>query len=322
MRLDHAVELGLGVADAADHGADVARARIDRDDRALAEVHALAVGGDGLAEELFGLLLDLPVDGRADPQAAAHHHVAAVAVDQLVEKVAGEVGSLVAEVLGARVLERHLGGGVRLGLGDEAGPDHAQQGDALTALGERRVLVGRVAFGTSQQERELCAFGEGQLLGLLAEVVERGSLDAVAVVAPVDLVQVHLQDLGLGVAVLDLDGKPGVGDLAPPALVVGQKEVLGELLRDGARALGLAALGEVREGGAGDALEVDAVVVVEAVVLDGDDGLDQGLGDLAEGHDLAVLLAVDVGEQVPLGVVDPRGFGGNPAFEGFDVRQA
>ena len=61
-----------------------------------------------------------------------------------------------------------------------------------------------------------------------------------------------------------------------------EEEVLDELLGDGARALlDLAGL-QVDEGGARDAREVEAVVAVEAAVLDGDDGLLQGVRRVLE----------------------------------------
>ena len=61
-----------------------------------------------------------------------------------------------------------------------------------------------------------------------------------------------------------------------------EEEILDELLRDGARTLlDLAGL-QVDERGARDALEVEAVVAVEASVLDGDDGLLQGVGHVLQ----------------------------------------
>ena len=56
-----------------------------------------------------------------------------------------------------------------------------------------------------------------------------------------------------------------------------EEEVLDELLRDGARTLFDRARLQVDERRARDALEVEAVVAVEAPVLDGDDGLLQRL---------------------------------------------
>ncbi|MNL81936.1 hypothetical protein D3C87_2091860 [compost metagenome] len=64
------------------------------------------------------------------------------------------------------------------------------------------------------------------------------------------------------------------------------------------------------------------MVPVEVVVLDRDDRFLKVARDVAEGDDFSVLLAVDVGEQVSLRVVDPGRFGGHPAFERLDVRQA
>jgi hypothetical protein len=86
------------------------------------------------------------------------------------------------------------------------------------------------------------------------------------------------------VDVLELLGEPGLADLALVALhavprAVLRVEVLDELHRQGRAALdGLVAL-DVLERRADHALEVDALVAVEALVLDGHRGLLHHVGD-------------------------------------------
>ena len=61
--------------------------------------------------------------------------------------------------------------------------------------------------------------------------------------------------------------------LAAERALLGQEQVLGELLRDGRAALRHAAVQHVGDERADDAERIDAVMRVEAAVLDGDEGL-------------------------------------------------
>ena len=63
--------------------------------------------------------------------------------------------------------------------------------------------------------------------------------------------------------------------------LLGAEELLGDLLRDRRAALREVAGGDVRPQRAGDALEVDAAVVEEVVILDREERVDELLRDLA-----------------------------------------
>ncbi|MNY14117.1 hypothetical protein D3C86_1472810 [compost metagenome] len=63
-------------------------------------------------------------------------------------------------------------------LGDEAGRDHALQGDALASLGEVPVAVGRVVFGAPQEIRLHRTFGQAQVVRVLVEIIVPRSLHA------------------------------------------------------------------------------------------------------------------------------------------------
>ena len=95
----------------------------------------------------------------------------------------------------------------------------------------------------------------------------------------IDLVEVELEDLVLGVGALDADGEDRLLELALERALARQQEVLGDLLGDGRGALGapVAALDlgfDELEHGARDALEVEAAVLVEALVLGRQEGGD------------------------------------------------
>ena len=107
-----------------------------------------------------------------------------------------------------------------------------------------------------------------------AEVRARRRLDAVGAVAEVDRVEVVAQDPLLGPLARELVGQRGLAQLLEQrAVVLGGERVLDELLRDRRAALHAPAGGDVLPQGAADAAQVDALVRVEAAVLDRDDRL-------------------------------------------------
>ena len=103
--------------------------------------------------------------------------------------------------------------------------------------------------------------GEGELRRVLAEVGPGGGPEAEHLrrpaLAPVDLVEVGLEDPLLAEARLDHDRDPGLLGLAHQRALARQVEVLDELLGDRAAALQLAAA-QVDPQGAGDARGRDA----------------------------------------------------------------
>ena len=215
---------------------------------------------------------------------------------------------------------------LRLGLvvllqGDVARGEHAVE-DRVAALdGGLGVLGGVVVGRRLRQAHEQRGLGQGQVLGVLVEVGDGGGLDAVGGVAVVDGVEVHHQDLFLGVRLLHLDGDVGLAHLALEdllELLVREDRVAHELLRDGGRALGAAAEGH--EDRADDALRVDAVVLVEADVLGVHRALEHVGGDLVFRHAPAVLQVV-LGDHVVVGVVDLRRLGNQVGVGRVVVRQ-
>ena len=193
---------------------------------------------------------------------------------------------------------------------DEARVLHGPH-DLVPPLG-RALLVAERVVGVRRldhpgEERRL---GQGQVGHVLAEVDARRLAHPVdaegARLAEVDVVQVELEDLLLRGPPLEDEGEerllrlPPVAPLGRPvaALVdLGQEEVLAELLRDRAAAVGDRAVGaEVAEGPGREGDGVEAGVAEEATVLDREHRLHEVVGQLLEAH-VAALLAVLV-EQV------------------------
>ncbi len=155
------------------------------------------------------------------------------------------------------------------------------------AEGQLRGVVGRIDRRAAEDAGDERRFLQVQVADALAEELLGGGLDPVHAVAEIELVAVHLQDLFLGVTLLDLEGEKGLLELAPERHLPAEEQGRGQLLGDRASALGAAvplARPEVLPDGPQDPPEVDAAVLEEAGVLGGQDGLLQDIGDLGIGH--------------------------------------
>ena len=86
------------------------------------------------------------------------------------------------------------------------------------------------AFGRRAEER---GFGDGQLVERLVEIIERRRGDAVGAAAEIDLVEIELENAVLRENLLDPQREQRLLDLALERDLVGQQEILGDLLGDG-----------------------------------------------------------------------------------------
>ena len=142
---------------------------------------------------------------------------------------------------------------------------------------------------------------------LAAEVRARGGLDAVGAVAEVDRVEVVAQDLALGPLARDVVGHRGLAQLHEQvAPVLRGERVLDELLGDRRAALDRLLGEDVLVEGAADAADVDAVVGVEALVLDRDDRVLHHRRDLRLLEQDPVLVAGQQAEALAAAVDDDR----------------
>ena len=164
------------------------------------------------------------------------------------------------------------GGAVRAGVGD---------------LIERAVEGGVIGDGD-----DAGALRRAELPHVLVEVVPGRGLHAVAALAEIDIVEVELQDLLLGVLLLKLQGPEDLPDLAVDIGLAVLSHIFQGLLGDGGTAVGVALLEEHVDGSADGALPVHAVVLEKALVLDGHGGLPHGVRDLVIVHRDAVLFAL------------------------------
>ena len=277
---------------AADHRPDVAVVGIDGDrpDHERRIARRKLGGGGGL-----GGVLGLGIDRGDHRQTALEQLVGGVGVvvEQRVAHVAREVGVFV-DAVGADVgdveLERRRHGGVVLLLRDVAVGQHAVEHQVAALQAVVGVVDGVVVGRRLGNAHEGGRLDQREVARVLREVALRRSLDAVGARAVVDGVEVHLEDLVFGVELLHLQGEIDLAHLALDGDLVhlrGQDGLAHELLRDGGGAF--LAAGDVDDDGARDAGEVDAVVLVEALVLGVDRGEQHVLAHLGQLDGVAVL---------------------------------
>src|SRR5262249_10731355 len=196
--------------------------------------------------------------------------------------------------------ELHCGA---VGLAEAGLAEHAVQ-DVVPAGGGGCLVVGVgddvVLAGCVDEGGEVGGAGRVEVGGVPAVVGLGGGLDAVGVAAEVAGVEVALEDLVLGLVLVQLDGDEEFLGLAGDRLFLGQVVVLDVLLGDGGAGL-LALAGGGVPAGADHGLGVDGGLGVEVAVLGGQYGVLGVLGDLGEADVLAVDLAV-AGELGAVGV--------------------
>ena len=188
-------------------------------------------------------------------------------------------------------------GALGLVLGDGAGLDHRIEHQVAPLDGAVGMAEGIEVIGPLNHARQQRAFGQIELAHILAEVGLRRLAEAVdgkaAALAQVDLVGVHLEDLLLGEAVFKLEGDDDLDELALDALLRREKEAARQLHGQRGAALLLLAGSHVADDRLEQPPVVDAAVLKEAAVLDGQHGLHQIWRNLVVG-DQAALGAVGV----------------------------
>ena len=250
---DRAVVLALRIVSAADHGADRAVGR-HRHQRTLADVELHAFRGQLVDDGGFRHALQLRVDRGLDLDALVD------LADQIVQHLADPVGDV---VHGACADRLHVVGGVAdrglgLGVGDEFRIRHRRQHDLRPRLRAFGIAVGGEARGRFDETGQHRGFRDRHGPRRLAEISLRGGLDAIGTGAEIDAIEIELEDLVLGMLALQPDRELRLLQLALHGALLGQEQVLGELLRQRRAALRHAAMHHVGDERAQDADRVDA----------------------------------------------------------------
>ena len=181
---------------------------------------------------------------------------------------------------------------VVLGLVDAPQLQHLAQNQRCAVLVVLQIAVGIVGRGVVGDGDQAGALGQIQLRQLLAEVVLGRRGHAVAALSQVNIVEVPLQNLLLGVSLVKVQGGKDLQNLPFYRHIVVLGGILDELLGDGGAALNIAA-GEHEQHPLEGTLPVDAVVLPERLVLDGHGGVDQIIWDLLKVDQLAVFCSME-----------------------------
>ena len=305
LRLGREVELAPPVVRPAEHRLDGSAARVDRDECGS---RAARVAED-LLDRLARLRLEVEVDGRRHLEAAAEDPFRAVLPDELVGHVVDEVRGGPACAGQMDVVGLREGCGVRLAQLASRDPALVEQEleDVRASLPSRGGMLDRVVEGRAPRKpREQRGLRQRQLGRVLVEVRPRSLEDSVRAVAEVDRVEVRGEDPVLRPALRQLPRERGLADLSREGVLVAAVRVLDVLLRDRRAALDHALTSDVLPERAEDAVHVDTLVLVEALVLDRHDRLLHDRRDLVRGDEDAALVAAQDREHAPL----PRGVRG------------
>jgi len=252
--------------------------------------------------EAAGVDLILAVAGELDAQLL--HVLEGKIVDELAADSLEIVRAALPGQVGHGPVFQGLGQGLVVLLpGDPAQGQHPSQHILLSGPGRLGPAVGVVLRGGGGQAGQHRGLGKGQLAHVLAKERSGRGLHAIGVGAQIYLVEVDGEDLVLGKVALQPVGEDGLLDLALVALFWRQHQVLDDLLGDGRAALVGLARDDVAHEGPGDGQVVDALVLVEGLVLGREKGPRQVVGHLAQRGQEA-LLAVEVAEYLAVAGVD------------------
>ena len=145
-------------------------------------------------------------------------------------------------------------------------------GERALRMQDRRIT--RAANHSREQRR----FRQRQLAHRLAEIIFRGRFKSVVAVGQINLIAVHRENLLFRVVALDLDGQQRFLDFSAHAAIGAvQEKRSGKLHGEGAGAFGDATREQFPPGRAGHAREIHAPVLLEVLVLGGENGVLQDL---------------------------------------------
>ncbi len=279
------------------------------DAQRTAPAMAAVIGHEALAQRSLREALQAAVQRGPHREAAAVEVVVAIEIGQFAPHFLDEVVGIGGG--GAGGVAHHQVGGLRLTLllGRDVTVLAHLLNDPVPPLDRRFLAPGRVVVvGRLGQRGEVGRLGDGQFVERLVEIVERGGRNAVGPLPEVNLVQVKLQDAILGEGLLKAERDDGLFDLTGDRHLVGEQEVLSDLLGDGRGAYGTPPLDHVLDvlhRRHGDGRNVHARVLVEGLVLGRQEGVDNPQGYRLDGHGDA-LFHRELGQQASVACVDAR----------------
>ncbi len=159
-----------------------------------------------------------------------------------------------------------------LGRGDGAARHHRVEDESRALRRGGRLIDRAVVDRRLHQRRQHRRLTDGEALGRLVEEAPGRRLEPIGARAEIDAGKIEAEDLLLAVGAFQLEGEQHLLALALQGALGTQVQVARQLLGDGRGALGGAALNEVADHRPGYAERIDAAVLVEPPILDGDEG--------------------------------------------------
>ena len=274
-------------------------------------------GGQLPGEHPLGRRLHTGIEGGEDPEPFGAQVAITVVAGELAAHEVHErrMGRGAAGRFGPYSERTRLGGGGLCAADDAASRHHVENQIAAPKrpFGPPPRIVRGGAAGEPHEKRGL---GQIELVDPAAEIEPRCKPEAVdrppPFLAEIHLVEIHLEQLLLGVAGVQQQGHDRLGELARQRTFGREKEVLRELLGERAPPLHDGRRAHVRPRGARDGEEGDPVMVEEPMILDGDQPRDEHRGRIVEPdhHPVLVVAGIDAADE---GRVQPHDRGGSSA---------
>ena len=240
-----------------------------------------------LAQRILDRELRLPLQVEVDREPRHEHavrHGARQRRGELLHLVERPVEIVVGRALVAAVDHRGriAPRAEHLAFGHEAGLDQVVEHHVGAGARRRQVDVRREFRRRLEQAGEHRGFGKVHVARRLVEVVLRRGVDAEGAAAEIGAVEIELEDVVLRQPHFQPHRQEGFLHLALDGALIGEEQVLGELLRDRGAALHHAAGARIGEHRAEGARDVDAEMLEEAPVFGGEHRLDQVIGEFVE----------------------------------------
>src|SRR5208337_5015043 len=300
--LSNAIELARAVVAATGHRANLSALRFESDEARLEALLRLAAGKLGMLDfqiaEIvrdcaLGELFHVHIERGEDAQTLAAEHLRRITLGQFLLDEIDEVGGVVALGIDFPRMQRLADRRIVSGFADVPILEHRGQ-DLVAAWAGGVGMVQRIEpVGRTNQAGNSSHFANSQIARLLREVVLRRFPDAVypflSALTQVDIVNIVLQDFILGVLALRDVRHHRFLELALVASLAGQEEVLPQVLGERRAALAHVPRDKIDIRGLDGAHEVNAVMLVKAMVFGGQDGIDHRGRNLAQAHEAALL---------------------------------
>ena len=246
-----------------------------------------------LAQRIFNRKIGAPLNARIERGAHGKNAIRAelAAVRQLLYFLECPVEIPVGRGI-TRIVQRRSGILARdedLPLAEEASLNHVLQHVVGAGAGCGQIDMRREFGRRLEQPRQHRSFRHRDVANRLAEIKFSRRLNAERAAAHIGAIQIELQNLALGQAELQPHGEKRLAHLAIKGAFIVEKQILGQLLRDGGAALDDAGGARIDAERAGRADGVDAPMLVEAAIFRRQDGLHDVIRQLLQRNRIVML---------------------------------